>query len=186
MTADSTGDNATLARRVIALAQSREPTLGLGRLICVDGLAGSGKTTFAEDLGGLARAPIVHLDDMYPGWHGLEAVGAEVEPMLRELAAGRTGRYRQWDWQHDRYGDEATVAPTPLLVLEGVGAGDRAWADLITILVWIDADRETRLRRGLDRDGPAEREHWLGWQADEQAMLARERTDVRADLSWRT
>ena len=62
----------------------------------------------------------------------------------------------------------------------------RAWADLITVLVWIDADHDTRLGRGLERDGAAVRDQWLQWQGDEQAMLRRERTDVRADLRWQT
>ena len=35
---------------MLALAASRPPTLGAGRLVCVDGPAGSGKTTLARAL----------------------------------------------------------------------------------------------------------------------------------------
>ncbi len=168
------------------MTESREPTLGPGRLICVDGLAGSGKTTFAAELGRLTRAHVVHLDDIYPGWRGLDEVAPEVLALLTDLAAGKPGHYRRWDWQRNRHAEVVQVHLTPLLVLEGVGSGQRAWADLITTLVWIDAAQETRLRRGLARDGAQVRRHWLQWQADEQDLLSREQTDVRADLRWGT
>lgn len=178
--------SADRARRALALAESREPTLGLGRLICIDGLAGSGKTTFAGVVSTLSRAPVIQLDDIYPGWRGLDEVAAEVLPMLLDLAAGRTGRHRRWDWEQMAYVAEVEVDPTPLLILEGVGSGQRAWADLITVLVWLDAPREVRLQRGLERDGAAVRDQWIHWQDDELDLLARERTDVRADLRWST
>lgn len=180
------GEQEALARRVIALAQSRPATLGLGRLVCIDGLAGSGKTTFADVVGSLAKAPVVHLDDIYPGWRGLDRVADEVLPCLRALAVGESGRYRRWDWGRGAHGAEVSVPPTPLLVLEGVGAGMRAWADLTTVLVWLEAGQEVRLQRGLERDGAQLRDEWIQWQQDEHDLLLRERTDVRADLSWRT
>ena len=43
------------AAEVLSLARSRPPTLGSGRLICVDGPAGSGKTTLAEEVASLSR-----------------------------------------------------------------------------------------------------------------------------------
>lgn len=180
------GDQDALARRVIGLAEAREPTLGLGRLVCIDGLAGTGKTTLAAAVGRRAKAPVVHLDDIYPGWRGLDRVAAELGPCLQALARDEPGSYRRWDWKSERYVEEVTVSPTPLLVVEGVGSGQRAWADLITVLVWLDAPREVRLRRGLERDGAAARDQWIQWQQDELDLLARERTDVRADLRWRT
>lgn len=180
------GDQEVLARRVIALTQSREPTLGDGRLICVDGLAGSGKTTFAGVLAGLAGCPLIHLDDIYPGWRGLDLVADEVLPLLESLARGELGSYRRWDWAKDRYVETVQVEPVPLLVLEGVGSGQRAWASSITVLVWLDAAQDVRLQRGLERDGAAVRDQWVQWQDDERDLLAREHTDVRADLRWRT
>lgn len=179
-------DNTALARKVLALAESRAPTLGSGRLICIDGLAGSGKTTFADELGHVARCRVIHLDDIYPGWRGLEEVAQEVLPLLAALREDRPGRYRRWDWTQMSYVAEVTVDPTDLLVIEGVGSGQRAWADLITVLVWIDASQDVRLARGLARDGVAVRDQWVQWQDDELALLAREQTDVRADLRWRT
>lgn len=150
--------------------------------MCVDGFAGAGKTTLAAEIGRLGGGRVLHLDDLYPGWRGLDEVSEQVHPMLRELADGRPGRYRRWDWHRDAFVEDVTVGPVDLLVLEGVGSGQRAWADLITVLVWLAAPEAVRLQRGLERDGPALRDQWLQWQDDERALLAREHTDQRADV----
>ena len=51
--------------------------LGPVRLVAIDGPAGSGKTTLAgalsdELVGRGAKAAVLHLDDLYDGWTGLE------------------------------------------------------------------------------------------------------------------
>jgi hypothetical protein len=38
------------------------------------------------------------------------------------------------------------------------------------------------LRRGLARDGQQARDQWLGWMAEEDAYVQRERPDLNADL----
>lgn len=167
---------------IVELLDSRSPTLGAGRLLCVDGPAGSGKTTLARAVAGLTGAPVVRMDDLYPGWSGLFDVEPHVLGILDPLAAGTPGRYRRYDWYAGEYAEEHEVAPVPLLILEGVGAGCRAWESRTTLLVWVESDDETRLSRGLDRDGEPEREHWTAWMADEQVLFAREGTRERADL----
>jgi hypothetical protein len=198
---------------VVELAVGRSPTLGAGRLVCVDGPAGSGKTTWAAGIaGGFDRlnhregfdhreglnhregldhrdgldprggAHVVHLDDLYAGWSGLAEVDAQLSGLLLPLAEGRSGSYRRYDWPTERYAEQVVVEPVPLLVLEGVGAGSSRFAGLVTVLVWVEAPREVRMRRGLDRDGEAFAPHWEQWASDEAALFARERTRDRADL----
>lgn len=163
---------------VVALTSARPPTLGSGRLLCVDGPAGAGKTTFAARLG----APVVHMDDLYAGWDGLASVGPEVLGVLEPLSRGEPGRYRRYDWEAGAYAEEHVVEPAPLLVLEGVGSGGLAWASLMTTLVWVDAAYDVRRRRGLDRDGAVFAPQWTRWAAQEQDLFARERTRERADV----
>lgn len=172
---------------VLAHARARPATLGAGRLVCIDGLAGSGKTTLARAI--VAQAPgavLVSTDDMLEGWRGLAGLGASVDALLRPLAAGRTGHWRQWDWRADSWGELVSVEPPELLVLEGVGSASGPYADLVTTLVWVEAERGTRLARGLARDGEQERGHWLTWLDDEEALHARVGTRDRADLVRRT
>jgi len=129
------------------------------------------------------------MDDLYDGWTGLDRVADQLETVLRPLAEGRSGRYRRFDWDAGAYAETVEV-PVPdagpgaggLLVLEGVGSGSRICADLHTVLVWIEAPIDVRLRRGLDRDGEELREQWLAWQVAEQAHFERDATRARADL----
>lgn len=166
---------------------ARAPTLGDSRLLCIDGPSGSGKTTLAaavaRDLEARGRGPVrsVHLDDLYPGWDGLGDLDGIVEPMLRDLAAGRAGSYVRWDWEHDRPAGAVTVAPAPVVVLEGVGAGDRAWADLCTLLVWIELRPvRARVEAVLARDGNSIETQIHTWIRKERAHFSRQHTKSRA------
>jgi hypothetical protein len=74
------------------------------------------------------------------------------------------------------------VEPAPLLILEGVGSGSLVVADLVTVLVWVEAARDVRMQRGIERDGEAFAPHWEAWAVAEKEHFARQGTRVRADL----
>lgn len=184
------------AQDVVRRTLAAPPTLGDGRLVCLDGPAGSGKTTLAAAVA--AEAPpgmsvqVVHLDDVYPGWSGLEEGVARIATgLVAPLARGESGGYRRYDWVAGREAEWHDVAPTDLLVLEGVGAGSLDYAEHITTLVWVEAPRDLRLERALTRDlelhdPPGGRESLraslAAWMADEDALHARHRTRERADV----
>jgi uridine kinase len=174
------------AEDVLAHARVHPARLGAGRLVCVDGPAGSGKTTLADEVAELAGAPVVRMDDLYPGWDGLFAVDREVLGLLEPLADGTTGYYRRFDWLDGEYRETHHVDPAPLLVLEGVGSGNRAWRDLVTTLVWVEAPPEVRLARGLARDGEALRDQWVAWMRDEERLFVEQDTRTSADLVLET
>lgn len=164
----------------------RAPSLGAGRLVCIDGPSGSGKTTLADALAQRVPATVVHTDRLCPGWAGLPDVPAVLSALLDPLAQGRPGSYREWDWVRDRPGGRVQVEPASLLVLEGVGAGARALTGWTTTLVWTDADPDLRRTRALARDGDSFRAHWATWAAAEEAYFAAEAVRERADLVFRT
>lgn len=171
------------AGSILSLTQSRPPTLGKGRLICIDGLAGAGKSTLARALQALRPdAVVIATDELLEGWEGLPGLGATLEALLRPLAAGQAGTWRRWDWEAYCWAEDHLVEPAELVILEGVGCAAAAYDDLITTLVWVGADRDLRLDRGLARDGEAMRTEWEQWLLDEQDLHARERTRDRADV----
>lgn len=162
-------------------AAARAPTLGGGRLVCIDGPAGSGKTTIAAEF--LLREPdarVVHMDDLYDGWTGLATVHHQLRSLLEPLADTRPGRYRRYDWYTATYAEEVVVQPTAWLVVEGVGAGHRDFASHHTLLAWLTAPLAERHRRWLAREESAE--WWEPWRRSEDAHFARDRTRARADL----
>lgn len=173
---------------VLEATLARPPALSSARLVCIDGPAGSGKTTLADRVAGLARArglstSVVHFDDLYDGWGGLPAVGELVRAaVLEPLASGRPGSYRRYDWHREEYAETRPVDPADLVILEGVGSGHPSSDPWRALLVWVDAPVELRLRRGLERDGAQLEPQWRVWLESEAAVHARDRTRERADL----
>ncbi|GAA4966418.1 hypothetical protein [Kineococcus glutinatus] len=184
----SAGAEEELLSGLAALVRSRPARARGTRVVAVDGPSGSGKTTLAAGLSTrLGDAPVLHLDDLYPGWDGLaEAVPLLVEQVLRPLAAGGPARYRRYDWVLGEYAEEHEVAPVDVLVVEGVSSGARACAPHLAALVWVEAPRELRMARGIARDGEAYRPHWQRWAVQEEAHFRAEGTRARADVRLET
>lgn len=154
------------------------------RLVCVDGPAGSGKTTLATQLAVELTCQVVHMDDLYEGWEAGPDGGADRLRtwVLEPLVAGRAGEYLRYDWGDRAYAEAHVVEPAPFLVVEGCGAAARQVDSWAALRIWVEADDAERLRRGLARDGEAARPHWLRWMAVEAAHYAAEQTRGRADV----
>lgn len=174
---------AALAQEV----QQLDPRAGTTTVVVIDGPSGSGKSTFATRLATASGAGLLRLEDMYPGWDGLDE-GAQrlVDDVLAPLARGEQATIRRWDWFAMRECAREPLATDPLLVIEGVGAGSRAAAPFISLLLWLEADTEERYTRAIARDGEMYLGHWDRWAAQEQVTFAREATRDRADRVYRT
>jgi hypothetical protein len=182
---------ADLARRVhewMAAAGVRDSMTGPA-VVALDGPSGSGKTMLALAVAArLPGAAVLQLDEVYPGWDGLEAaVLLLVEHIIRPLAGANAIMVPSWDWALDRPGPArplpALGPPRPPVVLvEGAGAGARAVAPQLAGLIWVEAAEGVRRERALARDGEAYAPHWSRWAHQEAAHFRREGTRDRADL----
>jgi hypothetical protein len=173
-----------LARYVTGRAGARAPAV-----VALDGRSGAGKTFLARALAAqLSDVATVHLDDLYPGWDGLEAaVPLVVEHVLAPLRGPAPVVVPTWDWTRNSPGPPRPRPdlgpPRPGVVLvEGAGAGARACAPHLSSLVWLGAPEAVRKERALARDGAAYAPHWDRWARQEEAHFAREHTRERADL----
>lgn len=170
-------------QEAVRLVRDAEPRCGDVVVVAVDGPSGAGKSTFAASLGPALGAPILHMDDIYPGWDGLaDAVPLLTSQVLEPLARGDHAAYRRWDWMRHRWGRTVDVPPAPVLVVEGVGSSVRPAGEHAAVCVWVEAARGVRFARGMARDGEAYRPHWERWAAQEDALFSADRTRERADL----
>jgi uridine kinase len=154
-------------------------------VVLIDGGSGSGKTTLATALvaGYPAAVTLVRLDDIYPGWDGLESASLQLhDELLLPLSRGQAGRWRRWDWTADAPAEWHDVEPGLPLIVEGCGALSRANRALATVAIWVELDDASRKRRALDRDGDAYRPHWDRWAAQERRFAEREHPVDLADL----
>ena len=156
-----------LAPRLSALAGERA-TASSGEVgtrpgvpvVTIDGYSGSGKSTLAAALAPLLPGwQVLHLDDWYPGWDGLEAGADIARRIAADLRAGRASSYEAWDWENDTTGATTRVPLAPTII-EGCGAIE-AEADLT---IWIaDPGEDERRSRALARDGQTYAPHWRRW-----------------------
>ena len=148
-------------------------------VVLVDGRSGSGKSTLARELAGALGAQLVRLDDVYPGWDGLDAGSRHIHD---HVLANSGPRWQRWDWAAGRAAEWHDVDPERPLVVEGCGALSRANRALAGFGIWVELDADTRKRRALERDGAAYAPHWDRWAAQEDAFIAREDPRGLADV----
>jgi uridine kinase len=159
------------------------------RTVLLDGPSGSGKSTFAlallAELRRSARAPaaaLVRMDDVYPGWSGLDrSVAIAADRIVRPHALALGARWQAWNWAADTTAGPRT-AGAPLLLLEGCGAAGERSRRFADLTVWIEADEAQRKQRALARDGALFEPHWDSWDEQFRRYCARERPREGADL----
>jgi len=157
-------------------------------IIAIDGPAGAGKTTLAHDIK-LALAQSysiteIHMDDLYDGWDN--ALSAELSDVLTHLVA--THKTSQpisistYDWRAGTFNPAVVLEKSELLILEGVGSGQRSIRDSLTALIWIDIEATDGLQRVLQRDGIEIEKQMRKWLTKQEQHFGVEGTQNAADF----
>lgn len=160
---------------------------GTNPVVLIDGPSGSGKSTLADDLAAAwpgEQVPVlVRLDDIYPGWNGLDAGAVHLtDRVLLPRAAGRAAAWQRWDWAAGAPAEWHEVDPARPLIVEGCGTLARANLLLSDVRVWLEADDGVRKRRALERDGATFGNHWGQWQEEWEVYCSRETPERWADI----
>lgn len=155
--------------RIGALVRARvaarpDHARSLPAVVGITGPMAAGKSTLAAALGGL----VVSTDRYLPDYEGLPEhawdlpESSDLERLAADLAAlraGRTTRVPTWSFHtHARSGEEE-VAPRPLVVVEGLHALHGLVRTQLDVAVFVDAPRQERWRRCVERERRGER----GW-----------------------
>jgi uridine kinase len=181
LAADSTLVTVTELAAVLARTP---PRLGRTRLIALDGRSGSGKTWLAELLAGRLRAPVIHMDDLYPGWSGLaRAVRIVNDWVITPLATQQPARWRRFDWDAMAYAEWRTTEAADTVVLEGCGSVRAELAGAYAARIWVEAPADARRRRLEARgDWSMYQPHVQRWASQEDVLYRTERTRHHCDL----
>lgn len=147
-------------------------------IVLIDGRSGSGKTTLGQWLAPQLGAHLVHLDDFYPGWDGLQAASDAVHEVVIPES-----RWQAWDWERNVPAAWHTFPASVPLVIEGTGALSAANCALATFGIWVELDAATRKQRALDRDGELYAAHWDRWAVQEDAFATAENPRSLADMA---
>lgn len=160
-------------------ADGGRPGIRRPDVVLVDGRSGSGKTELARAM--VAQRPelqLVRMDDLYPGWDGLEEGSRHVHDYV---IAASARRWQRWDWVDGVPAEWHVLDPSRPVLVEGCGALSRANRVLAAWAVWVELDEPTRRARVRARDGDSWVEHWDAWAAQEEAFIARENPRDLAD-----
>lgn len=158
-------------------------------VLFIDGRSGSGKTSLADRAMAAAHLAeldpqLLHVEDLYPGWDGLEAGSRSLAGVLARRA------YRQYDWIAGDFGERVTLGPELPLIIEGCGALTTesllaaqtfAGPAARVLSVWLECPTQERQARALARDGETYAPHWRRWADQEDALYARTRPWLIAD-----
>jgi uridine kinase len=175
-------DRSTLAEITRSITEKSPPQGIPTKIIAIDGPGGAGKSTLATQLSReLGRAQIVQTDDFASWDNPIDWWPRVIAEVLVPIANDRPARFRRTDWEGKGREEWRTVTPAPYVILEGVSASREAFRPYLTYSIWVETPRHTRLRRGLERDGEAAREHWERWMAEEDAYVARENPRSEVD-----
>ena len=155
-------------------------------LIAIDGPAGSGKTSLANQLASnLKSATTIHMDDLYNGWE--DALTATLTRHLEEwvldpLTQHQSVKYQKFDWINSEYGPTVEVSDVELLILEGVGAAQARIRQQADLTIWIEVGAQIGLTRVLNRDGAQILPYMLKWQERESAHFIKDQTKENCQI----
>ncbi len=157
-------------------------------IIAIDGPAGAGKTTLAREiylaLSLEMSVNVIHMDDLYDGWNN--ALSEDLTQILVYLVSQHKSKkpavIRKYNWVTSSFAESEEIPPADLLILEGVGSGDKALQDDLAALIWIDIDPEIGVKRVIERDGSQVADEMKKWVGAQEEYFSQHSTREKADF----
>ena len=134
------------------------PKCGQSVVITIDGPAGSGKTTLAQELESILEPSYtIHMDDLFEGWQSTltPTLTGKLSEILTTVKLENRIRFTPYSWLESKLAPEIARPAPKYLILEGVGSGQSAIRDFISLALWIEVLPGIGLERVIRRDGMA-------------------------------
>ncbi|MGG0301544.1 AAA family ATPase [Bacillus albus] len=166
-------------------------------IIGIDGCGGAGKSTLANKIKNkFSTVTIVHMDDFYlPSAQIVnehptnKLIGADfdwkrlLQEVLDPISNGIEGCYKRYDWETDSLAEFHTVPTNGIVIIEGVYATRQELTEMYDLKIWVNCPRETRIKRGIARDGEAARDMWENnWMVAEDMYVESHKPHAFADI----
>lgn len=172
--------------KVVELINESKIFCGDQKLICIDGPAGSGKTTLAKNLQNyFDQAFVIHMDEIYEGWEDSLNDGLAEKINNWILSAMKNNEkisYKKYDWYEKKRLEEVNIQKYKFIILEGVGSASIKVRENSALNIWIEANPEILLNRVLNRDGESIRDHMLKWQIMEKEYFLKQDIKNHCDI----
>ena len=159
-----------------------------GVVIAIDGPAGSGKTTLANQLSkDLTNVEIIQVDDLYHGWSdafSARLTASVINQILAPISQGIEFNYEIYDWKSNKFSKSKIIPSGQIYILEGVGAGQRQFRKYLSKIIWLDIADEEGLTRVINRDGAEILSPMQEFQRAQKLHFARDLTENAADFHY--
>lgn len=175
-----------LSGRILDLIDSGVST----PVLIIDGRSASGKTTLAAQLqnklfkDGETAPRVIHMDDLYDGWYGLQA-GHDylVRSILKPLSQRKVSSWQEYDWALGERNQWREFEGGTPLIIEGCGSLSQSTREFAHFALWLEAEEAVRQHRWVERSGHDHDQWWPIWAAQELEFYARERSAELADFT---
>jgi len=119
----------------------------------IDGLGGSGKTTFGEVLKSrISDCTVIQLDDFYSPISKSADILRLKEQVLLPFSKRKEAGFQIYDWRTGTLSDWKILQPKGVILLEGVYALHKDIRNYYDIKIWIEYPAEWGFQRGVLRD----------------------------------
>ena len=181
---------AALLSRIDAACGEREGA----SLVGIDGCGGAGKSALARLLAEkMPGSCIVEMDDFYRPSRDRRSSSQEIDwhfdwqrlehQVLAPLSEGLDARYQRYDWDLDELTTWREIPGHGVVLVEGVSCMRHQLRGYYAFTIWVETSRDTRLARGLARDGEGARDRWVDdWMPAEERYVAAHAPAGAADL----
>lgn len=162
-------------------------------IVAIDGRCSSGKTTLASALSDRLSATLLHMDDFYlplsrrtESTFSTPAGHIDFERLLSEvispILSGDVAHYRPYLCKTASFGEERTVEPSGVIILEGSYSHHPVLKKHCDLSVFLRIDKSLQSARIQEREGEGAKRFFELWMPREEDYLNAFSIEASADF----